>query len=397
MKLRDIWYISLINTIRNLKKTLLSSVAIAIGVASLVLIAAVGNGAYTVAESELAKLGIDGLSLRLEDADSKELDAAYAEALEADVPGVRSAMPFKLKYGSSKLLKATNDTVIWGIGAKMVETMDLRLLYGREISSSDIVSNARVAVIDEEYAFQTYRRTNIVGKTIRLYVGEHWENYEIIGVIGSQTEALNAIIGTEIGAFVYIPYTSMNESSDENGVEQIAIRCMDNTEASTVAEAAENYMARMSPTEGRYVAENITGYLDRVKGIVQLIKLLVMAIGGISLIVAGVGVMNGMLAGIEARRREIGIYLAVGAIPRDIILNILLEAIFICIFGGIAGCVFGLIGASIIGHAIAIPCTVGVGDLVSSLCVSGLCGILFGTIPAMKAANLDPIQALNRE
>lgn len=397
MKLRDIWHISFLNTLRNLKKTLLSSVAIAIGVASLVLISSVGNGVYTVAESELAKLGIDGLSLRLEDTDMTDLDAAYAEALEEAVPGVQSAMPFKIKYGSSKLLKTTSDTVIWGVGAKMVETMDLRLLYGREVAPSDIASNARVAVIDEEYAFQTYRRTNVVGKTIRLYMGESWENYEIIGVIGSQTEALNAIIGTNIGAFVYVPYTSMNECSDEKGVDQIAIRCEDDKEADTVAQLAESYMTRINPTDGRYVAENITGYLDRVKGIVQLIKLLVMAIGGISLIVAGVGVMNGMFAGIEARRREIGIYLAVGAIPRDIIQNVLLEAIFICIFGGFAGCALGLIGAAAIGNFIAIPCMVEIEDLLFALCMSGLCGVLFGTVPAIKAAHLDPIKALNRE
>ncbi len=168
------------------------------------------------------------------------------------------------------------------------------------------------------------------------------KNYEIVGVIRSQTEALNAMIGTNIGAFVYVPYTAVNESADESGIDQIAIRCKDDVEPSATARAAETYMSRTSPTDGRYVAENITGYLERVKGIVRLIKLLVTAIGGISLIVAGVGVMNGMLAGIEERRREIGIYLAVGAIPRDIIENVLLEAVFICVLGGCAGCMLGV-------------------------------------------------------
>lgn len=397
MKSRDILHISLTNTFRNMKKTLLSSIAVAIGVASLVLISAVGNGAYVMAEEELAKLGIDGLSLRLEDTDEKEMDASYAELLEKNVQGIQSAMPFKLKYGSSRLLKASSDAVIWGVGSKMIETMDLMLLYGREIAISDILSNARVAVIDEEYAFETYRRTNIVGKTIRLYVGESWENYEIIGIIRSQTEALNSMIGTNIGAFVYVPYTTVNESADESGIDQIAIRCEDGKEPGEVARAAEAYMSRANPTDGRYVAENITGYLERVKGIVRLIKLLVTAIGGISLIVAGVGVMNGMLAGIEERRREIGIYLAVGAVPRDIIVNVLLEAIFICVLGGCAGCILGVFGSSVITYLITIPCTANAADLSLAIGISGVCGILFGTVPALKAAHLDPIRALNRE
>ena len=397
MKIRDILHISFKNTFRNMKKTMLSSVAVAIGVASLVLISAVGNGAYIVAEEELAKLGIDGLSIRLEDTEDKTLEADFAELLERNVDGIVSAMPFKLKYGSSRLLKASNDAVIWGIGTKMIETMNLKLLHGREISASDVSSHARVAVIDEAYAFATYRRTNIVGKTIRLYMEDSWENYEIVGIIASQTETLNTIVGGNIGAFIYVPYTSMNEVTDESGVDQIAIRCEETVDSAITAQAAERYLSRIYPTNGVFIAENITSYLEKVKEIVQLIKLLVTAIGSISLVVAGVGVMNGMLAGIEERRREIGIYLAVGAIPRDIVQNVLLEAIIICAFGGLTGCMLGVAGASIVGTLIGVPCVAGVEAVVLALVVSCFCGILFGTIPAVKAAHLDPIAAPNRD
>ena len=397
MKFGDILQISFTNTVRNVKKSILSAIAIAIGVASLVIISAVGNSAYQVAESELGKLGIDGLSLRLDGAAEETLEANYAEVLEKEVEGVRVAMPFRLKYGSSQLLKKGGDTVLWGVGSRMIETMNLTLLYGREILASDLAANARVAVIDAEYAFSAYRRTNIVGKTIRISVGNQWENYEIIGIIASQTEALNAMTGGEIGAFVYIPYTTMNEATQEHGVDQIAIRCEDTASSALIAEEAEQYMARTYPTKGTFVVENITGYLEQVKGIVRLIKLLVMAIGGISLFVAGFGVMNGMLAGIAERRHEIGIYLAVGAVPRHIIESVLLEAVFLCIGGGLAGCVLGIIGSAAIGHIIGITCIPQVEDLLLGVLVSGICGMLFGTVPAIKAAHLDPIAALNRD
>lgn len=397
MKTRDILLISVKNTWRNGRKTLLSSIAVAIGVASLLLISAVGNGAYTAAETELGKLGIDGLSIRLEETKDSVLEPDYADFLEKNVAGISSTMPFKLKYGSGRLLKNSSDAVIWGIGEHMIETMGVRLLHGREITGSDIASNARVAIVDDEYAFSTYRRTNVVGKTVRICLAESWENYEIIGVIASQTEALNALAGGKIGTFLYIPYTTMNENIDEYGVDQIAIRCREDADPGVVASASEQYLSRIHAGEGTFVAENITGYLERVKGIVRLIKLLVTAVGGISLIVAGVGVMNAMLAGIEERRREIGIYLAVGAIPGDIVRNVLLEAILTCLLGGLSGCILGLWGAAAIGNRIGVSCAAGAGEIALALGISCLCGIVSGTVPAIKAAHLDPINALNRE
>lgn len=105
----------------------------------------------------------------------------------------------------------------YGYRHEKIETMNLKLAARQRNSASDVSSHARVAVIDEAYAFATYRRTNIVGKTIRLYMEDSWENYEIVGIIASQTETLNTIVGGNIGAFIYVPYTSMNEVTDESG------------------------------------------------------------------------------------------------------------------------------------------------------------------------------------
>ena len=107
--------------------------------------------------------------------------------------------------------------------------------------------------------------------------------------------------------------------------------------------------------------------------------------------------MNAMLAGIEERRQEIGIYLAVGAIPGDIVRNVLLEAILTCLLGGLSGCILGLCGAVAIGNRIGVSCAAGAGEIALALGISCLCGIVSGTVPAIKAAHLDPIHALSRE
>ena len=397
MKLRDLFYISLLNTLRNSRKTLCSSLAIAIGIASLVLISAVGKGTYGLAEEELSRLGIDGLSLRLEDTENNILDPSFAALLEGQIRDVQSAMPYKIKSGSMQMLSTTDSALVWGVGENMIETMDLQLLHGREILPADLAAKARVAVIDDEYAFQVYRRTNIVGKTLRLCVGDLWENYEVIGVIRSQIKTISAMLGTQIGAFAYVPYTAVNDNTGECGVDQIALRCKRNTDPERTAKDIEIWLSHARPIgEGRYVVENITGYLDRVKEIVRLIGMLVTAIGGISLVVAGIGVMNGMLAGIEERCHELGIYLAVGARQRDIVWNIILESIMVCVFGACAGCVLGIAGALTVSRMTSIPCSIGVGELLFAVCIAMVCGLLSGTLPAIKAARLDPIRILNR-
>lgn len=394
MKAADVWRLSARRLIRNRRKSSLAVLAVAIGVASFFLIASVGSGVYVLAEEELSRLGIDGLSLRLE-GENASIDPAYARRLMRDVPGIQSAMPFCLEYGSSKLLYQKEDAVLWRVGGNMVETMNLTLLHGRGIDAEDAASCARVAVVDAEYAFSAYRRTNIVGKTVRLLVDGRWNDFEIVGVIASQTASLNAIAGTKIGTFVYIPYT-LNQKQGKS-VDQIAIRCRDDADSEQVARAVERYMTHSAPAEGEYIAENITGYLDRVKGIVGLIRLLVTAIGSISLIVAGIGVMNGMLAGLDDRKKEIGILLSVGAIPSDMMKTLLLESILICLLGGMTGALCGLLAASALCAILSIPQTAGVGDLAAAFLLSSVCGILFGVIPAWKAAKTDPAAVLRQE
>jgi len=106
--------------------------------------------------------------------------------------------------------------------------------------------------------------------------------------------------------------------------------------------------------------------------------------------------MNGMFAGLEERRREIGIYLAVGAKPGDIVRSVLLEAILVCLLGGATGCFLGATGSLGVSMALGLPSAMQISDFATALAVSGLCGVVFGTIPAIKSAHLDPIAALNR-
>ena len=391
MRWRDLMGISLKNTARRGKKTFLSSIAVSVGIASLVLVSAAGRGAYEMAGTELARLGIDGWVLHLENTDDHTLDPVSAQLLEEHVPGIDSTMPLKWKTGTVQLLFHTEGAVIWGVGEKMTETLHVDLLYGRDLRASDLISHARCAVIDEELAQRVYKRSNIVGKLIELRVGEQWDHYEIVGIIASQTSAVSSLLGPEIGCFVYVPYTVVNENTGEYSIEQIAVRCREGTDEISVMQRAAAYLSHAAPvSEGNYTAENITAYLEQVKKIVKLIGSLIAAIGSISLLVAGMGVMNSMLASLEERKRELGIFLAVGADSQDVLWNLLLESLFVCVTGGIMGCLFGGFGVIILSKWI--PCKAELWDILTALGVSGICGIFFGTIPAVKASRMNPAE-----
>ena len=134
--------------------------------------------------------------------------------------------------------------------------------------------------------------------------------------------------------------------------------------------------------------------MDTFSSILQMVSVLITLIGGISLLVGGIGVMNSMIAAVEGRRREIGIYMAIGARRRDIVGCYLLESILICLFGGIAGGIFGggllFLGA----HALGVALEFHLRYLLLAESAALGCGLLFGILPAFRAANMSPIAAM---
>ena len=272
--------------------------------------------------------------------------------------------------------------------------MGLKMLFGRDIDGADIQANRRVVVVDEKLALQNYSRSNIVGKQVRLQINGKNEYFEVIGVIQSQSDSFSSLIGGNLDCFVYIPYTVQNEMNASSGVSQIAVKCTPESKDEDVCEKIVQFMQRQYPTDGQYCIENISSYIEQVKEIIHAVVLMITAIGGISLIVAGIGVMNGMISGVAQRKREIGLYMSVGALSRDIICDIIIETGLICCVGGIFGVLAGCLALWGISEALAIACSLNIEYIGYALLVCALCSVLFGLAPALKAAATEPIDAL---
>ena len=393
MKIRDLFAISIKNTFRNMRNTALSICAISIGIAAVILITGLGSSTKEYVQKKIADLGVDGLSLRIDEG-IPALNPDLAYELEQQFDDIDSCLPFVYDVANALLCKRSGTVMSWGVGENLSQVIGLDILHGRDISVSDIVSNCRVAIVDEKLALDHYGRSNIVGKEIRLQINGKNEFFEIIGVIQSQSQGFSSLIGGDLDRFVYIPYSVQNEMNTVSDVKQIAIRCRDGVDHMQLCDQIQAYMETVYPTNGTYYVENISSYIDQIEGILDAVILLVAAIAAISLIVAGIGVINGMIAGISQRRREIGLYMSVGALSRDIICDIIIETMLICLIGGFSGVLFGEILVFLVSEFLGIACIIELHYVMIALGTCVICSVLFGLIPALKAASIEPIDAL---
>ena len=391
MSFRDILRLSAAQVIRGRGQARLTVLSVAVGVFCVVLIASCSMFASGIISSELRGLGIDGLLVYLRESADGGLDAELGPILTQRVRGIETAVPLNVGIGTCSTHGITENTAIMGGGEGIGDALHLELLYGRMPDAADVRGAAHVAAIDEKLALQFYKRVNIVGKRVTVIQEDTVSEYTVCGVIRADTSAFELLSAGSIPHVVYVPYTA---APDYDGViRQLAVRCTKTADTKTVADEIQRYLDLRRTRDGSYAVENISGYIDRAESITKAVSVLLSALGGISLLVAGLGVMNSMLSAQALRRREIGIWLSVGALRRDILRCYLCEAVLLCMSGGVLGssayCVI-IFALRIAG--IAVP--VDFGMLTAALGVTGICGLLFGFLPAYRAASLEPIEAL---
>lgn len=394
MRIWDIAMTAARYVIRGRGRTLLTVAAVAIGVCAVVLIKTLGDSGKELIQSELEQLGINGMTV-YETGNVSTLQVSDAKSIENSIEEISAAMPVVVEYSSYKLRNSSDQAVIWGIDNELSDILDIELSYGRVPTALEVRKKARVALIEEKLAQTIYKRDNVVGKELSLYIGGTWENFEIIGVIKSKNTNISYLIDGVIPAFVYIPYTAMNELLGKERVDQIAISCSPSAQAGDVENRVYTLLQTLHRGTGAtYEIQDIGGYKSQVNSILELVTLFLNAVAFISLCVAGLGIMNIMLATMRERRREIGVCMAIGARQRDITLSFLMEAVIVSGVGGVLGVVLGLslsIAATVL---LNINLVIHIGFILITELVALLFGLFFGVAPAIRASKLDPIIAL---
>lgn len=381
--------------IRGKLRSALTITAIAIGVAAVILIGSLGETGKALIQNELNMLGINGLTVYKSAGSGVLLNADDAQAIQTRLDDVTVTMPITVEYGRYKLSKKTDQAFIWGINENVGQVLNIELLYGRLPSSAEVRKKAKVALIEDNLAISAYARDNIVGKSIALTVNGKKADFEIIGIISNKDSGLTQLTQEFIPVSIYTPYTTLCDCLDKERIDQIAIACAADSDTDRVGQEAVTYLSRKYSGNGAaFTVQNIGSYKDQVSSVIGLVTLFLNAVAGISLCVAGFGIMNAMLSTTHERKTDIGIIMAMGAKRKDIAFSYLAESGIISAVGGLVGVTIGIIICVAVCVSLGIQPVIKPFYVISSELVAIGCGLLFGVVPANKASKLDPIQAL---
>ncbi len=377
-------------------RSLLTIIGIAIGVAAVVIISNISQCGTTAVSEELDGLGMGGVSVGLDTSggsDNAPLSDNELSIIKKS-PYVKNAMPVIYQTGSIVLHGEETQALLWGIDANADDVISLNLLCGRFINKGDITTNARVCLADETYAVENFGYKNIVGRKISVLCGGTLDEFEVVGVIKTGSGLLQNMMGKYIPTFLYLPYSTMQELCSMSGFNRIAVKISDGSDPDTVGNKLVKSLSAETGYYDSYISSSMAKQKDGLSQLLNIVTIILSAVGGVSLVVASLSIMNVMLVSVGERKREIGIKKAIGAGRGDILKEFLVEASVLTLCGSIFGVVFGLavsyIGAAVFGIALEVRVDIIIFTVLFSLAT----GIIFGLYPANKASKLKPVDAL---
>lgn len=390
MRTADLFRLAASNLRENPLRTALCALSVAVGTGALLLIAAIGLFGQTQVQAALQTLGVSGLTVYLDGHGAgTPLSAELADTLEQAIDGVDSVMPIKAKTGTVRAGHATENAVFLGADERLDDVMQLEVLAGSLLTERQADTAQSVAVIGDELAQALYGRTNITGRQILLRIDGRDQYFTVCGVVKAQTSALGSALSSFAPHLIYVPYACL--ASQQENADQVFVQCSAQADLSTVSGQISRYLSGRGQVDGTVRVQNMTGMVDTVEQLADLCVLLFLVVGAITLCVALIGVLCSMLAATHEKTGEIGILLALGAQPRDIRRLFLLQSALLCALGGLCG--LFLAGGALYWVMSLLP-DWRVPAMLLALSVA--CGAAAGLLPAVRAARLDPIDAMRK-
>ena len=326
----------------------------------------------------------------------KDLKYEHAEAIKRSATLVSAVSAEFFRWGKTVKYKdrATNPNVlVYGGDEYWADVNGCNISEGRMISLMDVQHRRAVAVLGADVAEKLFPFTYPIGEQVKI----DGIRYEVIGVMEKMGQAM---MGNQDN-IVTIPNSTFIKTYGDWGSINIAVKAKS---AETILDAMDQVtailrIARKVPPGDENDFEVVTAdsIMNTLRNLTGFIFIAAVIICGISLLVGGIGIMNIMLVSVTERTREIGIRKAVGAKRRHILTQFMTEAVGICLFGGLIGILLGVVVGLLIAQAFKLPPVIPLWSIFVGMGFSLLIGVVFGTYPALKAAKLDPIEALRYE
>lgn len=393
MNLWESIWMALENVRTNKLRSILTMLGIVIGIAAVISVVAIGQGGRALLTTEMEKFGTNIFAVYIDfksdkPVTQKDFALEDIDVIKTLVPTVRGMSPSDGSAGTIKSAKKGKFAQIQGCNGDYALMHDVQMMKGRFFSNSEAKAERNVIILDDKLAVELFSRQDALGQRVTINNSQ----LTVIGITKNKSSILSGGFST-----VYIPFGVWQKVFNIDVIRIIEGQPYPGEDLNAVKNQVVKILERKHNNKGRYVSVTAEQQMEIVNKITSVLTLIISAVAGISLVVGGIGVMNIMLVSVTERTREIGIRKALGARRQDILLQFLIEALVICIIGGIIGMIIGIGGAFIIAYFAKWPPLVSWTTMLVAFLFSSGVGIFFGLYPASKASKLDPIEALRYE
>ena len=399
MSFRDLIRLSLGALFSHRLRSFLTALGIAVGIAAVVLLTSLGEGIHQFVLSEFTQFGTNLIGIApgktttagisgaiISNVRPMTLDDAEAmkriPAVEAVVPVVQGNAPVEFRQRSRR-------TIILGVGPEAPELWRFNVAKGQFLPYDDPRSPRALVVLGSKVQDELFGTRNPLGKRVRI----GGERYRVVGVMESKGQML----GFDLDDAVYIPASRALSLFNRESLMEIDLLYAVGASANEVAERARKLLVSRHGSED-FTITTQEQMLEVLGSILNILTLAVGAVGGISLLVGGVGILTIMIIAVNERISEVGLYRALGAGRRQILALFISEAVVLASVGGLVGLIIGAGGAWLLQIAVpALPTHTPWSYVVLAELLAAVIGLAAGVLPAIRAANLDPIEALRAE
>ncbi len=390
---------------RNKMRSFLTMLGIIIGVAAVIAMLAIGQGAEYSVKEQIASLGTNVLmvfpgaqqqaGVRTAAGSAVTLTDDDAQAIAHECPAVQYISPGSFAGGQVIAGNLNWSTRIQGVGADYLAIRDWPVQYGEFFTDQDVKSATKVCILGKTVADALFPDADPVQQTIRI----RSVPFKVVGVLSSKGQ--NAM-GQDQDDVILAPYTTViRRLAHWQNLAYVLVSAVSLQDIPVAQQQIDDLLRmrhKIQPYEpDDFTIRNQSDLATAATATTEILTILLASIASVSLLVGGIGIMNIMLVSVTERTREIGIRMSIGARARDILTQFLIEALVLSLLGGTTGIILGVVGSSAISSFAKWPTIITAFSIVLSFGFSIAIGIFFGFYPARKAAMLNPIDALRYE
>jgi putative ABC transport system permease protein len=388
---------------RNVLRSFLTILGVVIGVAAVITMVTVGNGATQAVKDQISSLGSNLLMVRpgqrlgpgMGAAGAPAFTPADADAIQAQVGGIRAVAP-EQRSGVTVIANGKNwQTSVTGTTNAYFDTSNWTLASGRKFEPDEEQAGAAVCIIGDTVRRELFGKTDVIGEQVRV----RQFSCKVIGVLQAKGRAA---MGNDQDDTIILPLkTTQRRVTGNQRVGTLLVSMADGSDSARVQAAIGDLLRERRKLAGEdpdnFNVLDTKQIAEAVSGTTKVMTTLLGAVAAVSLLVGGIGIMNIMLVSVTERTREIGLRLAIGALEREVLLQFLIEAVALSMLGGLLGIALATVASIVIAKAMQVPYNFNAEINAVSFVVSALIGVVFGFFPARRAARLDPIDALRHE